>query len=307
MIVSCGEALVDLIPAECAGQPGLVPRPGGSPLNVAVALGRLGVPAGFLGGVSRDALGRMLLDHLDANGVDGSLAPRSDAPTPLAVVSLDAEGRAEYAFHLAETAMGALGAVPGPLPAAVRGLHVGSIALAIEPLASVVEELLLREGPRRLTSLDPNVRGRFITDRSAYLRRLGRLLAATDVAKVSDEDLAWLHPGARPGEIAAEWVAEGPALVVVTRGAEGASAVTADRTVDVPGLPVEVVDTVGAGDAFTAGLLARLGDLGHLHRDGLDALSDQEVTAALRHAVRVAARTCERTGADPPTADELSP
>lgn len=305
MIVSCGEALVDLIPAECGGEAGLVPRPGGSPLNVAVGLGRLGVPVAFLGGVSEDSLGRMLLAHLRGNGVDTSLLPRSDAPSPLALVSVDERGGAEYAFHLAGTAMGALSTAPDPLPAEARAVHVGSIALAVEPLAGVVEQLLLREGQRRLVSLDPNVRGRFIDDRDGYLDRLGRLLAATDVVKASDEDLRWLHPEAPPVEVAARWVATGPPLVVVTRGADGATAVTAAGAVDVPGMPVEVIDTVGAGDAFTAGLLCWLAERDALERRAVAGLDASALKAALRFAGDVAAVTCERAGADPPRRHEV--
>jgi fructokinase len=302
MIVVAGEALIDLIPDGEV----LRPLPGGSPYNVAVGLGRLGARAAFLGRLSRDGFGRRLAGRLSAEGIDLGLVTRTHEPTTLAVLHLDSDGRAGYGFYLAGTS--AAGLRPADLPELPDGaaLHVslGAVTLETDPAGTALWGLLERERGRRLVSLDPNVRPAVLDDTVVYGRVVEEAVAACDLVKVSEEDLALLYPGS-PLQAARRWLAEGPALVVITRGAEGAVALTAAGDVEVPGEPAQVVDTVGAGDAFTAGLLAWLGDLHQLHRGALDRLTTEDVMAALRHAVRVAARTCEREGADPPTAAEI--
>ncbi|MFO8076611.1 MAG: carbohydrate kinase [Egibacteraceae bacterium] len=309
MIIVCGEALIDCLPAVCDGAEGFVPHVGGSPFNVAVGLARLEREVGYLGRLSTDPFGDLLAARLEADGVDLGHVPRTAAPSPLALVHLDDDGVARYSFHLADSATTelALDDLPDPLPERVRAVHTGSLALLLEPGRDAVAALLERASAQgRLTTLDPNVRPTLITDREGYLDDLDGWLALTDVVKVSDEDLAWVHPDADPLEVARAWLGRGPVLAVVTRGAQGAVAVTADgRTVEVEGVPADVVDTIGAGDSFTSGLLAWLDEAGALHRDAVAALDDEDLAAAVRFAAGVAAATCARAGADPPRRAEL--
>jgi fructokinase len=309
-VVVAGEALVDLAPRDGL----LLPLPGGSPYNVAVGLGRLGSTTHYLGGLSRDAFGALMSERLTADAVALDLAPVVDAPTTLAVVHLDDQGRASYGFYLDGTA--AAGLEDAMLPELPEGaaLHVslGAIGLGHVPTGRTLTTLLEDAHRDRLTSLDPNVRPS-VFDRvggvEAYATLLDGLVAGhLDLVKVSDEDLILLHPEADdPLDVARAWARSGPALVVVTRGPDGAVAVRDGHPdIGVAGLHVEVVDTVGAGDAFTSGLLAWLDQHGRLTRAGLDSLPDEELTAALHQAVEVAAVTCTRAGSDPPRADELA-
>jgi fructokinase len=197
--------------------------------------------------------------------------------------------------------------LPEHVPALPAGaaLHVGSIALVLEPVASTLEGLLRREAGRRVVSLDPNVRPGLIPDREAYLRRFAGWVPLVDVVKTSEEDLAWLYPGCPEDEVVASWLAGGVSLVIVTHGAEGARAGTPSATARVTAPRVTVVDTVGAGDAFMAGALAHLHERKLLSRDALRAMDDARLTELLRAACLVAADTCTRAGADPPRRRDL--
>ena len=308
MIVVAGEALVDLAPREGL----LLPLPGGSPYNVAVGLGRLGRATSYLGGLSTDAFGQRMADRLAAESVDLSLSPRFAAPTTLAVVHLDEAGRATYGFYLEGTAAALVDGQQLPALPADASLHVslGAIGFAHAPTGRALAALLEHGAGGRLTSLDPNVRPLVFEQAGgveAYARVIDRVVAATDLIKVSDEDLEQLHPEAGGWHaVASRWAASGPALVVVTRGPDGAVALSPDgREVEVPGEDVEVVDTVGAGDAFTSGLLAWLDREGVGDRAALAGLDDGHLEAALRYARRVAAITCTRAGSDPPRVDEV--
>lgn len=303
-VIAAGEALVDLAPRGEV----LLPLPGGSPYNVAVGLARLGTVTSFLGRLSTDGFGSRLRSRLQAEGVALGPVIVTDDPTTLAVVHLDDQGRASYAFYLDGTS--AAGLRP-PLPALPVGaaLHLSLGAIGLQhPAGEVLSDLFHAVRGGRVVSLDPNVRPSAIGDPRDYADRMDDLVATCDLVKVSDEDLAELYPGRSPVDSAAAWAASGPAAVVVTRGAGGAVALTAGGDhLDVPGEPVEVADTVGAGDAFTAGMLAWLDARGHLDdRVQLDGLSSEELRTALRYAVRVAAITCTRAGADPPHHDEVA-
>lgn len=304
MIVVVGEALVDLTPARCGEGMGYVPRPGGSPYNVAIGLGRLGVPVGFLSRLSTDAFGRLLRDHLQASGV--SLAYLVDAveATTLALVHLGGE-EPEYSFYTEGTADRML--LPEHLPMIPEdaALHFGSFSLALEPGASTLEGLMRRESGRRLLSLDPNVRSSLVADRDAYVRRLEGWVGLMDLVKVSRADLAWLYPDQPAEAVASRWLALGPALVVVTLGKDGSLAVGAGGRASVAGRRVAVVDTVGAGDAFTSAALAYLHLQDALDRRGLEALDTARLEVLLTFANAVAAQTSTRPGADPPRKDEV--
>ena len=311
-VVVAGDALVDLTPATTLrGTVAYEPHPGGSCLNVAVGLARLDVPTAFLGRLSSDAFGVLLRRHLAASGVlDGWCVDTDDLST-LAFVHLSADGQATYSFHAEGAADRGLrpehlNEMPGggSLPSRAA-LHLGSIALVFEPVASTLEGLLRREARSRLISVDPNIRPTLIADRDAYLRRFATWTAHLDIVKVSAEDLAWLHPGIPEDDVVADWLAGGVSLVLVTHGAAGARASTATASVRVPAPETRVVDTVGAGDAFTAGALAFLHEMDALDRAAVQALDAATLERLLRFACRTAADTCTRRGADPPRRAQL--
>lgn len=305
MIVVCGESLVDLVPDGAGGT--YTPHPGGSPANVAVGIGRLDVPVALLSRLADDGFGRLLRGHLAASGVELGSALRSGAPTTLAVLTLDGAGRADYSFYVDGCADG--GWRPEQLPPTLPdgpAMHVsGSLALAVPAMGDTMEVLLRREAPRRTLMLDPNLRPSLVRDPGELRTRLDRWLGLIDVLKLSAEDADWLAPGEPVQRVAERLRRHGAALVVVTRGADGVHAVGPGGTVDLPGEAVEVVDTVGAGDAFSAGLLVALSEADRLDRARLPGLSTAELAAALAFAQHVAALTCARPGADPPRRSEL--
>jgi fructokinase len=305
-IVVTGDALVDMTPTTTVrGKAAFEPHPGGSCLNVAVGLARLEVPTAFLARLSSDAFGQMLRAHLDASGVQPAYLVDTDDLTTLAAVHLR-DGHATYSFHAEGAAdRGLLPEHLGPLPLGAA-LHLGSIALVLEPVASTIEGLLRREAGRRVISLDPNVRPGLIPDRDAYLRRFTDWVPLVDILKVSAEDLAWLYPDRSADDVVAGWHAAGVCVVVVTHGREGASASTPVASASVTPPQVVVVDTVGAGDAFTSGALAHLHERHLLARDALCALDASDLTQLLEAACLVAADTCTRAGAEPPRRRDLS-
>lgn len=297
-----GEALVDLVPAPGTRDTGgaLLPRWGGGPYNVAVALGRLAVPAAFLSRISTDAFGAALLDRLRRCGVDTSLVQRGPEPSTLAVVGLDPYGAARYGFYTEGTA-DRMVTDPGPLPAGTEAVALGTLSLVLEPGASAYEAVLYREAEAgRLVSLDPNIRPDLIADPDAYRARLRGWLPSVGLLKLSDEDAAWLGLN-EPGE----WLRAGVGAVVITRGAGGLTAVTPAGTISVPGVSTVVVDTIGAGDSAHAALLARLHAHRALDRGRLADLDSEAWADVLEFAAMAAARTCARPGAEPPTAAEL--
>lgn len=306
MIIVAGEALVDLVPDRVGGYR---PIPGGSPANTAVGLGRLGTQTALLARLANDRLGALLRAHLETSNVDLRHCVESTAPTTLAIVDVDQHGVADYSFYIDGCADG--GWQPTDLPAALppdAALHVGgSFALAVEPMAATFETLLSREHPHRVITLDPNIRPVLIDDDAAVRARLRRWLGMVDVVKVSADDLRWIAPDRPLADVVAEWHEQGPALVVVTRGAEGVHASGPTGAVELPALRVDVTDTVGAGDAFMAGLLAAFDRDDLLTRTGLATLTHAELADALAYAQRVAAITCTRPGADSPWFDELLP
>ena len=308
MILCCGEALIDMIPTPTtAGPDGFVPHPGGAIFNTAIALGRLGAKAGLLTGLSTDMFGEQLARALADSQVDATHVIRSDRPTTLAFVQLT-DGQARYAFFDENSAGRML--TPADLPAlpdTISALYFGGISLACDPGAEAYAALLAREGSDRAVMIDPNIRPGFIRDEAAYRARLEAMVARSDIVKLSDEDLDWLKPGTAPlMDKAAQLRDGGASLVIITRGGDGATGLMADGTqVTVPAQKAQVVDTVGAGDTFNAGVLAKLSQLGRLSKPGLHALTPDEVKAALTHGARVAAITVSRAGANPPWAEEL--
>lgn len=309
IIAVAGEALVDLVPAPD-------PRyyevaPGGSPANVAVGLARLGVPARMLARVADDVLGRRVREHLATNGVQLDHVVAAAEQTSMAMVSVGPDGGPSYDFRIAGTAdwQWSAAELDGALDGPVVALHSGSLALTTAPGAAVLRDLMLRAAATSTVSYDPNCRPLLMGDPADVLVGVHELLAVADVVKVSSEDLAWLSCGT-PEEVLEDWLGRGPAIVAVTLGADGVLAGTADGVrARRPGVPVTVIDTVGAGDTFSAALLAGLHRrdlLGAGARPALRALDAPTLDALLDEAALAAAITCSRRGANPPTAAEVA-
>jgi fructokinase len=304
MILACGEALIDMLPRmSAAGEPAFAPYAGGAVFNTAIALGRLGAPAGFFSGLSSDLFGDLLRDVLAESGVDAAPAHVSDRPTTLAFVRL-VDGQASYAFYDENTAGRML--TPEDLPeVTAQALFFGGISLVGEPCGTAYEALQAREAGRRVTMIDPNIRPSFIRDEAGYRARLGRMIGRADIVKVSDEDLHWIMGAGDVTDLAQAMLRAGPKLVCVTEGAKGATGHTPQGKVHVAAPRVTVADTVGAGDTFNAGLLAALWQQDSLTKAGVAGLSDDLLQAALGLGVRAAAVTVSRAGANPPWAHEL--
>ncbi|NKB27673.1 MAG: carbohydrate kinase [Rhodobacteraceae bacterium] len=307
MILSCGESLIDMLPREtAAGEAAFAPYPGGAVFNTAIALGRLGAPSGFFSGISTDLFGAKLVASLEDSDVDTALAARSDRPTTLAFVTLT-DGQASYAFYDENTAGRMLAEADLPdIPDAVEAMFFGGISLVVEPCGATYEALMLREASRRVTMIDPNIRPGFIRDEGAYRARIDRMIAAADIVKISDEDLSWILGAGDPVDQARVLLKLGPSLICVTEGAKGARGVSRDHNVWVDATRVDVVDTVGAGDTFNAGVLAALHRAGALTKPGIAGLDGDAIRAALALGAQSAAVTVSRAGANPPWAHELA-
>lgn len=300
MIVVCGEALIDKV---ISGD-GTRPAPGGGPFNTARALARLEVPTAFLGHFSTDDFGRLLADRLAADGASLALASFGPEPTTIAVANVGKDGLAEYEFHIQGTSAPnlKLEMIPAELPAEVKALHLGTLGLVLEPMASSLAELVRREHGRRLVMLDPNIRPVLATD-TGYRQRVQWFIAQSTIVKASAEDLAWLYPDIDYEAAAERILNAGVRLVLVTLGAAGAYGATRDVHVCVPAVPVEVVDTIGAGDAFGAAVLAWLYDRNILEPDFK--LSREDVESLLGFSCLAASLTCARSGAEPPWRAEM--
>nr|WP_047577660.1 carbohydrate kinase [Methylobacterium sp. ZNC0032] len=309
MILVCGEALVDLF-AE-AGTGGEMPArivAGGSPFNVAIGLARLGVAAGFLGGVSRDGFGNLLADLLVREGVDDRYLVRTDRLTTISVVTTGRDGHPGYAFHGEGAADRSLtiADLPTMLPDSIRALTFGSYTMAVEPVGSAFAALAERERGRRVISVDPNLRPTAIGELSGWHRAAERFYRAATIVKASDEDIRIAWDGQlTPAEAACHWLDLGARLVVVTQGGQGATAFAAAGQVCVPSRKVAVQDTVGAGDTFHAALLARLARTGRLEPEAIAALDREALADLLAYAVAAASITVTRRGADLPSAAEV--
>jgi fructokinase len=307
MILCCGEALIDMLPREtAAGEAAFAPYAGGAVFNTAIALGRLGAPAGFFTGLSTDLFGGVLEDALTASNVDASLSVRSDRPTTLAFVRLT-DGHATYTFYDENTAGRMLSPADLPvLPESVTACFFGGICLPVEPSGSAYQALMAQVAETRATMIDPNIRPGFIRDETAYRARIAEMIAMADIVKLSDEDLHWLEGAGEIEALAGGILARGPALVCITEGAKGVTGYTAAGARSVASERVAVADTVGAGDTFNAGLLAAFHAAGALTKTGLRALDDATLDAALSMGNRAAAVTVSRAGANPPWAHELA-
>lgn len=308
MIVVSGEALMDVFDAGSTptGQR-LDARIGGSPLNVAIGLARLGQPVQFFGAIGRGFLGERLLQALRDEGVGTGAVRRVAAPTTLGLVGLDAHGVADYAFYGDGAADRQLHADDLPHVPEAAAYHFGSYAMVVEPVGGTLRTLARRVAPWSLVSYDVNVRLNVEPDLARWHAVLDEMLACTHILKMSDEDLQRLHPDAAWDTLAMRWLARGVRLVVVTRGSAGARAWTAGGAIDIAPVPTALVDTVGAGDTFQAALLTALAERGALAADGVAALDADAWSEVLAFAARAAAITCSRRGADLPRRHEVTP
>lgn len=308
-IVVCGEALVDVVAstpivAGAGRLPALQPALGGGPFNVAITLGRLGSAVSLCSAVSTDTYGDAIVAALQASGVGTTLVQRRSEPTSLALATIGADGAAYYSFYVEGTADRAI-ADPGSLPSTVGAVCFGTLSLVLEPGASVYESMLRRcHSEGRLVALDPNIRPAVIDDPDAYRQRFATWMDAVDLVKLSDEDAAWLSAGPS-GTTPADWLERGVAAVVVTAGAAGISVVTSAFDITAAAHPVEVVDTIGAGDSVLGALLWRLDRIGALTRASVAELTADDWRSIADHAGQVAAVTISRPGADPPWASEV--
>lgn len=309
MILCCGEALIDMIPKPTnTGAMGFVPHDGGASLNTSVALGRLGVQVGLLSGVSTDIFGQQIAASLNASHVNASHLIRSDRPTTLAFVQLT-NGSSAYTF-MDENSAGRMIAT-SDLPEIsdeVNAALFGGISLCLEPAAATYQTLQAKLAKKHVVMLDPNIRPKSIGDVVVYRNRLEAMIGLSDIVKVSDEDLNWLYPGSESLASKLQKIrAAGPVVVILTRGGDGASAFLSDGTEVQAGIEkVKVVDTVGAGDTFNAGFLAKLSEMGLLSKDALRSTSGEDIQTALKFAAKVAAVTVSRAGANPPWRHELT-
>ena len=303
MIVVGGEALIDMI-MTTDGQ--FNPVAGGGPYNTARTLARLGQEASFLGRLSDDWFGRMMRDHLEADGVGLDLVVETTDPSTIVLAEIDDDGVAHYRFYLpgtsapglsAEAAMSALRWSP-------EAIHVGTLGLTVEPMAGALAGLVEAAAPATLVMVDPNCRPLAVPDVAVYRSRMRRVLRRADVVKVSHEDLEYLALATTPQAAARAILADGARLVLLTTGPDAVTVFSASHTFDVPVTAVPVVDTIGAGDAFGGGFLARWLENG-LGRDDLDDQASLE--DAVRFGIRVSAITVGRAGADPPRRGELAP
>ncbi len=279
--------------------------PGGGPFNTSRALARLGVPTAFVGRLSEDPFGRWLACLLAGDGASLALASSGPEPTTLAVAKVNEAGRAVYEFHIRDTSAPNLtpGMMQGSLPPAAVALHVGTLGLVLEPMASTLVTLVKREGSGRLVMLDPNIRPALVGDEEKYCQHLHSVIGRSTIVKASDEDIAWLYPHVSHQRACEILLGRGVRLAVVTLGQHGAYAAMHEAEVTVPAPKVAVVDTIGAGDAFGAALLTWLSDNGQLHPDFK--LTEAQLRSALQFACLAASITCSREGAEPPLRAEL--
>ena len=309
MLLSCGDALVDFLPVTSMdGRDAAVPVAGGSCLNIAVGMARLGAPAGFVGGISTDLFGRIVADHALTSGVDLRYATRSGHQTTLAFVR-HVGGEPHYAFYDEATASRNWTYRRGSIPFdEIEAIHVGSTTLANDDGATQALAMIEDAGGSVTISFDPNCRPNLVRQKARYIARMDAFAAAATIVRMSDVDFEFLYGDSDHGERAKSLIAAGTSLVVVTRGIKGARAWHREAgLVEVEAPATELVDAIGAGDSFQAALLFALRAIGRIKREALAQLNADELRRALSFASACAAFTCSRAGADPPRHSDVGP
>ena len=307
MLLSCGDALIDFLPVKSTeGRDSLLPVVGGSCLNVAIGMARLGAPAGFVGGISTDLFGRMICDHARASQVELRYVARSSRPTTLAFIHT-VDGEPRYAFYDEETAARHWTYRQGSIPfAEIDAIHVGSTTLV--DARGAAQTMAMVEDARGSTtiSFDPNCRPNLVCDKAEYVFRMDQFAARADIVRLSDSDFAFLYSGSDYAGRARALLSTGTSLFVVTRGVRGAQAWHGHAgAIEVEAPRVDIVDTIGAGDSFQAALLFALRAMGRIGAEPLTRLSADQLNRALTFATACAAFTCRRPGADPPRFSEI--
>ena len=305
MILCCGEALIDMLPrTSTEGEACYAPYAGGAVFNTAIALGRLGAETGFYSGIAQDMMGDLLTETLVSSKVDTSAVVYSDRPSTVAFIKL-VDGQATYAFYDENTAGRMLSKDDLPTEVAADTLFFGGISLPVDPCGATYEALCHREAANKVIMIDPNIRPGFIRDEATYRARIEGMLSVADIIKVSDEDLTWLFGEGDMMDHAKKLISNGAKLVCITEGAKGSYGITAENVVFVEAQKATVVDTVGAGDTFNAGVLASLQSAGKLTKAAVAELDEDTIRTALSLGNRAAAVTVSRAGANPPWSNEL--
>jgi fructokinase len=307
MLLSCGDALVDFLPVKSVdGRDAAVPVAGGSCLNIAVGMARLGAPAGFVGGISTDLFGRIIADHALTSQVELRYATRSEHQTTLAFVR-HIRGEPQYAFYDEATASANWTHRRGSIPfAEIEAIHVGSTTLANDKGASQALAMIEDAGGSTTVSFDPNCRPNLVRHKARYVDQMNAFAASANIVRMSDVDFEFLYGGSDYGARAKSLIAAGTSLVVVTRGIKGAQAWHRETgLVEVQAPTIDVVDTIGAGDSFQAALLFALRAIGRIKTGPLAQLDADELRRALSFASICAAFTCGRPGADPPRRSDV--
>ncbi|MDR0497381.1 MAG: carbohydrate kinase [Treponema sp.] len=322
MIICCGEALIDMVLSPFKGKEEcFLPLPGGSPYNTAIAIGKLGVPVKFLGRLSTDFFGEVLVKRFKENRVGSDLIKRTGQNSTLAFVKLSKNKEPQYIFYTDGTADRSFSTedLPPKLPADTRCILFGSIAMTMEPIASAIETLILKEGNRKsadqmdgapVISFDPNIRPFMIKDRNKYIEKIEKWIAASTIVKISSRDCEFIYPKLDMDRALQKIIAMGPRLAICTMGPKGAQALLRRNDGSVikasaPAVSISVVDTIGAGDSFHGAFLAWLEMKKKMSRSALVNLSETDLYNALLFANKAASITCSRQGAEPPTRREV--
>lgn len=307
MILTCGDTLIDMLPRQLAtGEDVYLPVAGGALFNTAIALGRLGQQAGLVTGISTDMFGEQLLQTLIDSQVSTDYCIRTHRPTTMAYVKL-IDGDAHYHFVDENSAQRMV--LPADVPAldsAVSTLHFGCLAMIAEPCGTTFEQYMQQHAPDKVISFDANIRPSFITDEGAYRNRLFRIFAISDIIKLSEEDFAWLDMKQSFDDFAEDCLQQGASLVILTQGGDDVIYYSRHGKHSCAVKPVPIVDTVGAGDVFNAGVLASLAEQGVLSKKSLAHITAEQLQNAIQLGIDVAALTVQKTGATPPWREELS-